>query len=220
MKMKNKINSKKIEDAIADFESHLDFEFIPVIAQKSSYVEHISWVLSLLFMIIFMGLIDYVFANVLHDSYMSSTGFYVAAPFVAVLFGFLLDKSDWVDRFFISKAERVRQVQEKAERIFYRHQLHELKSQNALLLYISLMERQIVLFHDPRIKYEKMLQIDQDLLKILQESFKHKDFENGILKAIAHLKSALAPHFAYGQEGRNAKKLENTLPNKLIWWDE
>ena len=94
MRIKNKINVQKIEEAIADFESHLDFEFIPVIARKSSYVEHISWVLSLLFLILFMGLIDYVFATSLHDSYMSPTPYYIAAPFLAVLCGFLLDKSD------------------------------------------------------------------------------------------------------------------------------
>lgn len=220
MNLKNKINTAKIEEAIADFESHLDFEFIPVIAAKSSYVEHIGWVLSLMFLILFMGLTDYVFATVLHDSYMSPVPFYIAGPFLAVLCGAMLDKSDWVDRFFITKPERARQVQEKAERIFYKHQLHELKSQNALLLYISVMERQIVLFHDPRIKFEKMHQIDQELLKILQDSFKNKDFEAGILSAIAHLKSSLAPHFSYGKQGRNDKKNENSVPNKLIWWNE
>ena len=220
MKFKNKINTQKIEEAIADFESAVDFEFIPVIAKKSSYVEHIGWVLSLLFLILFMGITEYIFATHLQDSYMSPLPFYIAGPFLAVLCGALLDKSDWVDRFFITKSERIRQVQEKAERIFYKHQLHELKSQNALLLYISVMERQIVLFHDPRMKFEKMRQIDQELLKILQESFKNKDFEAGLLKAIAHLKISLYPHFSYGEEGRNAQKSENFVPNKLIWWND
>lgn len=215
-KIKNRINAQKIEEAIADFENHIDFEFIPVIAKKSSYVEHISWVLSLLFLIFFMGLIDSIFATYLHDSYMSPLSFYIAAPFLAVLCGALLDKSDWVDRFFITKSERTRQVQEKAERIFYKHQLHELKSQNALILYISVMERQIVLFHDPRMKFEKMQQIDQELLNILQQSFKNRDFEVGILKAIAHLKSELLPYFPAKAE----KKGQNNVPNKLIWWNE
>lgn len=220
MKLKNRINSSKIEEAIKDFETEVDFEFIPVIAARSSYVEHISWVLSLMFLILFIGLIDYFFSTRLHDSYMSPLPFYIAGPFLAVICGALLDKSDWVDRFFITKSERVRQVQEKAERIFYKHQLHEIKSQNALLLYVSVMERQIVLFHDPRIKFEQMLKIDQELLKILQQSFKNKDFEAGLLKAIAHLKASLVPHFGYGMGGRSLKKLENSVPNKLIWWNE
>ncbi len=220
MKLKKKIKSHKIEEAIADFEQHVDFEFLPVIAKKSSYVEHIGWVLSLLFLILFIGMIDFTFATYLHDSYMSSMPYYIASPFLAVLCGALLDKSDWVDRFFIAKPERNRQVQERAERIFYKHQLHQLKSPNALLLYISVMERQIVLYHDPRIEFDRMLQIDQELLKILQVSFKNNDFEEGLLKAIAHLKASLIPQFGYGQSGRNTKKLENSVPNKLIWWNE
>lgn len=214
--IKKNIDTKKIEDAIAEFESHIDFEFIPVISKKSSYVEHIGWVLSLLFLILFMGLIDYAFTHQMHDSWMSSFPFYVASPFVAIICGLLLDKSDVVDRFFITKGERIRQVQEKAERIFYKHQLHELKSQNALLLYISVMERQIVLFHDPRIQFEKMLQIDQQLLKILQDSFKNHNFEEGLLKAINHLKIELLPHFPL----KNENKDQNFVPNKLIWWNE
>ncbi|MEK6628745.1 MAG: hypothetical protein AABY53_08970 [Bdellovibrionota bacterium] len=215
-KIKKKINTQKIESAIAEFESHIDFEFIPVIANKSSYVEHISWVLSLIFLILFMGLIDYIFSVHLQDSYMSPLVCYTVAPFLAVLCGVLLDKSDWVDRFFITKPERTRQVQEKAERIFYKHQMHELKSQNALILYISVMERQIVLFHDPRIKFEKMQQIDEQILSILQQSFKSGDFEAGLLNAIAHLKTELLPHFPLKEPSKD----QNFVPNKLIWWDE
>lgn len=216
MNLMKKINQTKIEDAIADFESHADFEFIPVIANRSSYVEHISWVLSLLFLLLFIGLIDFVFATYLHDSYLSPMIFYMTSPFLAFLFGVMLDKSDWVDRFFISKRERIRQVQEKAERIFHKHQLHEVKSQNALLLYISVMERHIVLYHDPRIHFDKMQLIDQELLKILQSYFADKDYENGLLKAIEYLKNELSPYFPL----KNGAKSENFVPNKLICWNE
>lgn len=207
------IDSQKIEKAIADFESQVDFEFLPVIARRSSYVEHISWVLSLLFLVLFIGLIDVLFVTVWADSWMSKTPFYVASPFAAFIFGILLDKSDWVDRFFITKAERVRQVREKAELTFYRQRLHELKSKNALLLYISEMERQIVIFHDPRIEFSEMQQLDEELIRVLQGYFKKHDFEQGLLKAIEHLQGALAPHFPKGASVANA------VPNKLIWLD-
>ena len=214
LKLKKHIESKKIEQAIDDFESSCNFEFIPVIAERSSVVEHISWVLSLIFLVGILGAIETVFAGPLHDSWISSLPFYVSAPFIAFALGVLLDKSDLVDRFFISRRERTRQVQEKAERIFFKTQLNELKSQNALLLYISVMERQIVLFPDPRLKFEKMPEINQELLKILQISFKDRDFEDGLLKAIGHLKLKLSPHFA------KQSKSENIIPNKLIWWND
>lgn len=211
MKINKLIDSQHVEAAIEDFEKQVDFEFIPVIAHKSSYVEHISWVISLLFLVAFIGVIDALFATYLYDSWMSKTPFYVAAPFISFVFGLLLDKSDYVDRFFITKKERQRQVQEKAELIFYRKRLHELKSKNALLLYISVMERQIVLFPDPNTDFKDMHRVSEELLALLQVSFKHDDFEAGILKAIEHLKTSLITHFPKTQTG------SNEMPNKLIW---
>ena len=209
-----KINTSRIEEAVADFEKALDFEFIPVISEKSSYVGHITWILSLLFVILFFGLIDLLFLTVFHDSWISREPFYVMIPFVAFVIGWLLDKSDVVDRFFIPKSERVRQVQEKAELIFFRKRMHELKSHNALMLYISVMERQIVLFPDPSMKFEKIKEINEQLIAVLQQSFKDSNYEEGIIQAIGFLKKSLMPHFSKGQE------TGNNFPNKLIWWQD
>ena len=78
------------------------------------------------------------------------------------------------------------------------------------------MERQIVIFHDPRMSSTKIQQIDQDLLKILQQAFKHKNFQQGLLNAIAHLKKELAPHFP----PQPSTSSENFLPNKIIWQED
>ena len=214
MKLKKNIQSEKIESAIADFEKSVDFEFIPVIADRSSYVEHISWVLSLIFLLLIVAGLDMAFAGPWHDTWMSPLPFYIAAPFISFALGVALDKSDLVDRFFISRAERQRQVQEKAERFFFKMQLDEIKTKNALLLYVSVMERQIVLFPDPRLNFSKMPEINQQLLKILQKSFKGGDYEAGILLALGHLKESLGADFA------KHSKSENIVPNKLIWWND
>lgn len=214
MRIQN-IDSTLIEKAIEDFEQTVDFEFVPVIAKKSSYVEHISWVLSLLFLVLFIGLVDFVFAWHLHDSWTSRTPFYIAAPFVAFVLGVLLDKSDLVDRFFITKKERKRQAQEKAELFFYRQGLHQLKNKSALLLYISVMEKQIILFHEPNISFQQMEKLDAELLGVLQSYFKKHDFEEGLLRAIEHLKKTLAPHFP-----KNEACQANPVPNKLIWLND
>ncbi|MGZ3725342.1 MAG: hypothetical protein ACXWQQ_06065 [Pseudobdellovibrio sp.] len=209
-----KINSDRIEKAVDDFESKVEFEFIPVIADKSSYDGHIVWLLSLLFLFVFIGLIDWLMNVYLADSWTPKEYLYLAAPVLAYLCAFLLDNSDYIDRFFISKRERTRQVHEKAELVFYRKRLHELKSHNALMLYISVMERQIVLLPDPHMKFEHIKEINHELLKILQHSFKNSDFEEGLVSAIEHLKKRLAPHFSKKEASTN------NYPNKLIWIQE
>ena len=206
------IDNKKIEQAIQNFETEVDFEFIPVITPKSSYVEHIKWILSLLILILFLGFIEVWF----YDSWESKTWFYFAAPFVAIILGSLLDKSDLVDRFCISKAERSRQVLEKAQRVFFLKRLDQVKSNNSLLLFISKMERQIVLLPDPRINRmteAELHDLTNELLKVLQSQFKSAEFEKGILDAIELLKKRLKPRFP------RSIPAENDVANRLIWID-
>jgi putative membrane protein len=213
MKSLRSINTKKISSAIADFENQVDFEFVPVIATKSSYVEHIQWILSLIFLLFFVGSMDLFF----HDTWDNKTLFFIFSPLVAIALGTLLDKSDLVDRFFISKREQVRQVQEKAERIFYLKKLHQVESKNALLLYISIMEKQIILLPDPDLsgaQKELLNQLSIKALKILQQNFKAKEYEIGLTDTIQMLKSELADTFPKGPSTKNH------VPNKLIFWDE
>ncbi len=204
-----KMDEKKIEQAITDFENSVDFELVPVISERSSYVEHITWMLSLVLAVVFITVIDYFLQN----SWASKTGLYVAASVLAVVLGRLIDKSDVVDRFFISKHERHRQVFEKAQRIFFLKRLNETKSHHALLLFVSIMERQIVILSDPKMKIEDLKKIQEKLLEVMQNGFAKKHYEQGFLDAIQYLKGELTPR--YPQTNQNH---QNQLSNKLIWW--
>ncbi len=202
------INSEKISKAIDLFESEVDFEFIPVIAHKSSYLDHVKWILSLLLLLIFISTIDYFF----QDSYASKLPYFICAPFLAIILGSLLDRSDIVDRFFVPKHERSRQVHEKAERIFFKKKLHESKSHNALLLFISVLEREIVLLPDPRMKIENIKEMNHKILQILQEAFKKDQYEHGILTALNYLAEELK------NKHKKTSETPNQFSNTLIWW--
>ena len=206
----NNIDDLKIEKAIDDFESFIDCELIPVITKQSSYVEHISWIISLLLLILFIGMIDFF----LQDSWASKTMFYVVAPVLAITLGHLLNKLALAGRFFISKKERERQVMEKAQRIFFIKRSEASKSDQAILLFVSIMERRIVIFPDPMMKIEGLEDLQNQLLKIIQISFKKGHFDQGFLDAIQYLKTKLASKFPL-----NGKQTENHFANKLIWWD-
>lgn len=204
-----KMNEKKIEQAIADFENAVDFELVPVISERSSYVEHITWLLALVLAVVFITFIDYFLQN----SWTSKAGLYVAASLLAAVVGRLIDKSDVVDRFFISKRERHRQVYEKAQRIFFLKRMNETKSHHALLLFVSLMERQIVILPDPQMKIDGLTEIQEKLLAIVQSGFAKKQYEQGFLDAIQYLKGEFAGRFP-----QTNKNHQNQLSNKLIWW--
>ncbi len=204
-----KIDNKKIELAIADFEDSVDFELVPVISERSSFIEHTSWVISLTLIVIVISGIDYW----LQDSWINKTFIYIAAALVSVILGKLLSQVDVLNRFLISKSERSRQVTEKAQRIFSLKRLHETKSHHAILLYVSLMERQIVILPDPQMKLEGVNELQVKLLQIMRSGFANKQYEQAFLDAISYLKTELAGRFP-----QTNKNHENQLPNKLIWW--
>lgn len=206
-----KIDDKKIENAITDFESQVNCELIPVITPKSCYVEHIGWMISLLLLLLFIFVVDLFF----QDSWVNLTWFYVASPFIAILVGHLLDKSDWLDRWFISKHEQKRQVYEKAQRLFFLKRLNETKTHNAMMIFISVLEKRIVLLPDHRLQLTNINDIQDKLLQTLKREFKSSNFEDGLLKAIQLLKEELKDKLP-----KNKQNSENEVPNKLIWWNE
>lgn len=211
MKFKE-INAQNIENEIEKFESKVDFEFIPVIAHQSSYTEHVGWGLSLILSILLITLVEVVFAVFLHDSWAEKSLYFVGAVVLAIILTRFLSRLDSVKRLFISKSEKHRQVHEKAHLVFSTKRLQDIKSHNALLLYISIMEKHIVLLPDPRIKVQNIKQIDDELLVILQKNFKQQEYETGIIHAIQCIQSHLQEKFP--RHG----VAENTVPNKLIWW--
>lgn len=213
MRIKN-VDESKIEKAIDDFEQNVDCELIPVIAKHSSYMEHISWVISLILLLVFIGLIDVS----LQDSWASKTIYYLIAPIAAVILGNLIDKSDLVDRFFISKRERTRQCIEKAQRIYFLKRSEHHKSRQAIMLFVSIMERQIVIYPDPGMKIEGLESLQTRLIEIIKDDFKKGQFEAGFLDAIRYLKAELSARYPQTQASAQ-KASQNHYSNKLIWWD-
>ncbi len=210
-KLQSKINSANVESAIAEFESQVDFELVPVITNKSSFTDHIGWMISLILLLLFVTNIEFFF----HDSWASRLNYYLAAPFVAVILGHLLYKTDWVDRFFIPKAERHRQAFEKAQRIFFLKNLHESHTPNSIILFISVMEKKIIVLPDPRLKFAGLEKLQTELVNVISTEFRKGHYEDGLLKAISFLKSELSAEFP-----KNKQNTENHHSNKLIWWND
>lgn len=206
-----KMKSENIEKAIAEFESQVDFELVPVITQSSSYREHIVWILSLILVLLFLATIDFVF----WDSWASRTYYYLAMPVVALVAGRFLSQFHAIGCLFISKKEQKRQVFEKCQRIFFLKQLDELKNNNSIILFVSIFEKQILILPDPKLKIQNLISIENHMLKLLQDDFKKGQFESGYLKAIQYLQQELIGHFP-----KNKQNNENLVANKLIWWNE
>lgn len=206
-----KMKSENIEKAIADFESKVDFELVPVITESSSYREHVSWIITLILTIILIATVELIF----WDSWASKTIYYILIPIISIMLGRLFSEIQMFACLFISKKEQKRQVFEKCQRIFFLKNLNLLKNNNSIVLFVSIFERQILILPDPQLKIHNLDLIQNNMLKLLQDDFKQGQFEAGFLKAIQYLQQELIAYFP-----KNKQNSENLVANKLIWWSE
>lgn len=214
---KIKINTLKIEQAIADFEQSVDFELVPVIAQSSTSTLHVPWVISTILMIFVFSGFEIYYLSQWHDWEASTIIHWLATLFAAtVALGFFLNRFDGIKRLFTPQKVRHESAQLKAEQVFLKKRLFETHAHQGLLLFISMMEHRIIVLPDFRSNFTGAHKLSEEVLKILQDDFKTGDYEKGLLEAIEHLKTVLAPQFPK----KSTDSTENQLPNKLIWWDE
>jgi len=210
------INKKRIEDAITDFESDVDFELVPVITPKSSFNDHVRWIVAILLFLCLMTVIDFCRAQGWGGTgWDSGFGYYLAAALISLLGARYLSRFDSVNRWFISKAERHRQCYEKAQRIFFLKHLNELKRHNSIVLFISIMERKIIVLPDPQLHWDGLQNVQTQLVSLVQGEFKKGQYEEGFLKGIQFLKQELRLRFP-----QDLEKKQNEIPNKLIWWND
>lgn len=212
---KIKIDAAKIEAAISDFESAVDFELVPVIAQSSTPTLHVPFAISALLMFfVFFGFEAYYLSQ-WHD-WEASTIIHVLAILFAITLavGFVFSRFDVVRRLLTPAKYRHQFAQLEAEQVFLKKRLFETKAHQGLLLFISLMEHRIVVLPDMRSNLTEAKSLSEEILKILQDDFKAGSYEKGLLEAIAHMKKTLS--VKYPKKSSDG----NQLPNKLIFWNE
>ena len=217
MKFKD-INSTLVEKRIEQFESQVDFELIPVLIKKSSYTEHVPWMLSLILILILTWSADFFIDSVLHSfgyyTQYDKTIYIFSMIIISVLLSRWLSHFDAVQRLFISNHEKERQVYQKAQKILSYKRLSNPQSKNALLIFVSLLEKRIEILPDPNTHFEGHKEVAQKVLKVMLPYFKNNDYEKGILAAIEATEESLKS--IYPRTGSP----DNLIPNKLIWWKD
>ena len=217
MKTKIKINSESIESAIADFENQVNFELVPVIAQSSSPVAHVRWVLFALCNLIALIKIDIIYNFNLYALTVRDVILYwLFALVVSFILSWVLMKFDFIVRFFIPAKLRQKYVHQKAQQVFFEKKIFQTNAHDGMLLFISLLEKRIHIIVDPRSNLEGKQELSEKVLKILQTHFKNDQHEKGLIDAIQYMKSFLIKHYPK----KNADTDINELPNKLIWLND
>lgn len=197
----------ELSEAVAKAEKSTTGEIVPMIVERSSLVDHLPMMLIPWFLVL-------LFFPQVHEwptfHGMGETNALMILSVAAILGGYFLCQLPWVQRMLLSAKARDFQVDERAELEFYEHGLHKTKGRTGVLLFVSLMERRVVVLADEQIANKVPKDTWNALCVEMTEALRRGQAAQGMNRAIQHAGQVLTQHFP-AQAGDT-----NELSNQLI----
>ena len=212
------LSRQQIEEtylAVKSAETKTAGEIVPMIVKKSVSTDHVVWILMLInFSIVFLLDIPRSFENYL---LWSDINFFVGMVLGLLFFlmlsfyiSYLLSKLNFVKNLFTSKKSKQKFVSDRALLEFYKSGLYKTKEQTGILIFISMLERQVVILGDKGINEKIKSNEWQSILDELILSIKSKNLAQGLKTSIEKCAKLLETHFPARTND------ENELSNQLI----
>ncbi len=197
---------KSIREAVARAESRTTGEIVPMIVRSSSPTAHMTCLIFLL-LLAFFDLC--FFAAIIEVQIAKTTEIQLGFILAALLIGSILSKINYFQRLMTPRSDRKHNALVRAELEFHRSQIRSASAHTGVLLFVSLMERQAVVLADEKVAAKLNAKSWDEVLKILVDGLKQKDFALGFSKAIEKTGAILTEHFPAASHGTS------DLPNDL-----
>ena len=183
---------KEIEKAVIEAEKKTSGEIVPVFVKSSSTTGHVFWMLGLI------GLL-FIYRFISEDEPLLDLALLIGAVVGAAL----LARVDSVKRFLIPLEDRIAQCDRRAELEFYENNLAHTDGDTGVMIFVSLLERRIVLLADKGIN-EKVGEAKwAELVADLEKDIKKGKVKDGFVKAITACGDILAQHFPRDPNDKN-----------------
>lgn len=192
---------KKIETAVKKAESSTSGEIVPMIVLRSSTTGHVAVITFCILFILFMcsGLFQ------MQVNYLSIHVFIWWILDIATfsLISSLLSRFHFIQRHLTSSEDIDQQVSQRAELEFYEAGLNNTSVGTGILIFLSLMERKVVVLADKAISDQLDKETWHEMVELLLSSIKENDLTQGFTRAIERCGELLAPLFPIAENDRN-----------------
>lgn len=210
------VDIKSVHEAIAEAEKGTSGEVVVVVAKNSGRYDRAEDIFGLLFAVAALS-VAWVYFSVpvdyaAFDAQTYSIGIF---PVIAIIIvGFAIGSAlatycPFLKLPFIPKKETEEEVNRKAMECFYRYGIGKTEGSTGVLIYVSLLERMVVVRGDSAIS-KKLGQNHWDMIcGLIIDGLKHKKPGQGFVNAIHKCGELLKEHFPSSE--RNPNELENNI---------
>ncbi|MFN8370521.1 MAG: TPM domain-containing protein [Bacteriovoracaceae bacterium] len=204
----NEAAIKRIEQKIGELERVCGVELVLSILKASDPYPAATLRFTILFLLGVSYLVTYFFSFE-HDTYI------IIIQVILTILGIYLGKIPKLKKWVLSETETKREVKEKATELFAKLRVNETKNRIGALQLLSQQERRIELIIDSYLQEKISPEILSSIIKEMSVSFKHDEFEKGLIIAITMLETRIKELFP---ELINTKEF-NEMKNSIIWGD-
>lgn len=192
----DKAASEAIAKAVREIEKDTDAELVIVIRGRSGPYRHADYLCGAI--LAFVGLLFFLFSPlVIHEYWVPLE---VAALFA--LGAFVCSRTALLRRLLTSKKFRMNAARQGAAAMFYEAGIANTRAENGLLIYVSLLERQVEVFADRGVlKAMPPLQWNTAIHE-LKDVARHCD-PNKLVQSVQNLGKVLAEHLPATGENPN-----------------
>ncbi|GAG91737.1 unnamed protein product [marine sediment metagenome] len=186
----SKTDLEQVESAVKLAEEKTSGEIVPMVVRSSSTVGHVPVIMVLLLLFLFHAIEVTSYFD--EFNVMLVTGLSYIILFVV---GIFLARFNFVQRLLTSSVDQSTQVQMRAETEFFEANLNSTVGSTGVLIFVSLMEHQVVVLGDKSIAEKVSPDCWQKVIDILISDIKTKNLASGFVDAIAECEKILTPHF-------------------------
>lgn len=198
----SKKDIEEIKTTVSAVEATTSGEVVVVLSKRSSRYTTTELVCSIIFGYMF------VFVYSLMTSNMGLMGF-IASSFLGMLVCFGLLNFNAIKRLFLSSRAMSHKVHNAAFKYFYKHGVYRTKQRTGILIYISLMERMVVVVGDEGINSKLGPNDWSGVVQKITSGIKGHDLKKGIVEGLNASTALLKTHFPVSSNDVN--ELGNAL---------
>ena len=196
----------KVSEAIKKAEDRADGELVPVVVRSSTPLHGVMTV-CLLFCAALFGFLQ------MHYFPQYETGGFAGAMLAALVVGFVIAHVPVVQRTVLPDLDEEKAVHERAELEFYRLGVHQTVKKTGILIFISLLEKKVVILADQGISDKLPPETWSKIVVEAVRGIRKGKLGDGLIHCIEACGEHLASHFPHPTE----KKDE--LRNELVFKD-
>ena len=195
---------ERVHAAIRAVEERTVGEVLPVVVERSDRHPGASWLAAFLFAVLGSLLLaewmpwDHHLLLLLVQAVLGGVGFGTTLLFRDFL------------RLFVSEKRATEMAEEQATQEFFRHELQTTEGRTGVLLFVSLLERRVIVLADEGIHAKVDAEVWQRADEAVLRGIVQGSLTDGLVAGIEEVGTVLAEHFPWTEGDRNE------LPDRLI----